>query len=67
MWSSPSEVELLEISPVPYVGDEKMNPHNELLSSDDGIMLLDIPDRNNIHGKQLAQVGDLFAQIESAQ
>ena len=38
--------EMVIMDPVPYVGDEKHNPHNEKFSTSDGTMLLDIPDVN---------------------
>ena len=51
MWANPQELELLEMAPVPFDGDPSMDPHNELISSNDGIMLLDIPDRQTKDGK----------------
>ena len=62
---------MLEMLAVPFEGSPHMDPHSEALASEDGMMLLDIPDEGlkdlKMPEPAASQVGDLFAQISAYQ
>lgn len=70
------DMQVIEMNPVPFAGSKKHDPDSALLSSGDGMILLDIPDQprktkakltSKAKVNKLVQRGDLFAQIEGAQ